>query len=61
VGAAPWQIDRARKDLQGWTEYGLGRAIEVVAETDGNVKGASRDPIYALERMVNVVASYGRN
>lgn len=61
VGAAPWQIDRARKDLQGWTEYGLGRAIEVVAETDANVKGASRDPIYALERMVNVVARYGRN
>ncbi|MDH6532884.1 DNA polymerase-3 subunit delta [Aurantimicrobium minutum] len=60
LGAAPWQIDRARKDLQGWTEYGLGRAIEVVAETDANVKGASRDPIYALERMVNVVASYGR-
>lgn len=60
LGAAPWQIDRARKDLQGWTEYGLGRSIEVVAETDANVKGASRDPIYALERMVNVVASYGR-
>jgi DNA polymerase-3 subunit delta len=61
VGAAPWQIDRARKDLQGWTEFGLGRAIEVIAETDGNVKGASRDPIYALERMVNVVARYGRS
>lgn len=59
-GAAPWQIDRARKDLQGWSETGLGRSIEIVAETDANVKGASRDPIYALERMVNVVARYGR-
>lgn len=60
LGAAPWQIDRARKDVQGWSESGLGHAIEVVAETDANVKGASRDPIFALERMVNVVARYGR-
>lgn len=60
LGAAPWQIDRARKDVQGWSEFGLGHAIEVVAETDANVKGASRDPIFALERMVNVVARYGR-
>lgn len=60
LGAAPWQIDRARKDLSGWSETGLGNAIEVIAQTDANVKGASRDPIYALERMVNVVASFGR-
>lgn len=60
LGAAPWQIDRARKDLQGWSENGLGNAIDVIAATDANVKGASRDPIFALERMVNVVSSYGR-
>lgn len=60
LGAAPWQIDRARKDLSGWSENGLGNAIEVIAQTDANVKGASRDSVYALERMVNVVASYGR-
>lgn len=60
LGAAPWQIDRARKDLSGWSETGLGNAIEVIAQTDANVKGASRDPIYALERMVNVVARYGK-
>lgn len=60
LGAAPWQIDRARKDLSGWSETGLGNAIEVITQTDANVKGASRDPIYALERMVNVVASFGR-
>jgi DNA polymerase-3 subunit delta len=60
LGAAPWQIDRARKDLSGWSEEGLGVALEVIAETDANVKGASRDPIYALEHMVHVVADYGR-
>lgn len=60
VGAAPWQIDRAKRDLQGWSEYGLGTAIEVIARADANVKGGGRDPVYALESMVNVVANYGR-
>lgn len=61
VGAAPWQIDRARKDLQGWNEPGLARAIEAIADADANVKGGGRDPVYAVERMVMVVASYGRD
>ena len=61
VGAAPWQIDRARKDVQGWGDPGLARAIEVIAETDSNVKGGSKDPVFALERMVMVVASHGRD
>jgi DNA polymerase-3 subunit delta len=54
---APWQVDRARRDLQGWTDAGLGRAIEALAETDAQVKGGGRDPVYALERMVEVIAA----
>lgn len=61
VGAAPWQIDRARKDLQNWNEPGLAHAIEVIAQTDANVKGGSRDAVYSLERMVIVVAAFGRS
>jgi DNA polymerase-3 subunit delta len=56
-GLAPWQVDRARRDLQGWTDEGLGRAIETLAATDAQVKGGGRDPIYALERMVGNIAS----
>lgn len=59
-GLAPWQVDRARRDLHGWTDDGLGRCIRVLAETDANVKGAGRDPVYALERMVHVVSTKGR-
>lgn len=58
-GVAPWQVDRARRDLQGWNGEGLGAAIETVAETDENVKGGGRDPVYALERMVTVVSARG--
>lgn len=59
LGLAPWQVDRARRDLVGWTEAGLGRAILVAAETDAAVKGAARDAVYALETLVRVVASRG--
>ncbi|MGI6878101.1 DNA polymerase III subunit delta [Microbacterium sp. gxy059] len=55
---ADWQVDRARRDLQsGWTERSLGVAIQAVARADAEVKGASRDPVFALERMVTVVAT----
>ncbi|MHB1172304.1 MAG: DNA polymerase III subunit delta [Lacisediminihabitans sp.] len=58
-GLAPWQVDRARRDLQGWNEAGLGRCIELLAETDAAVKGAGRDPVFALERMVSIVSAHG--
>ena len=58
-GLAPWQVDRARRDLHGWTETGLGRCIEAIADTDAQIKGLGRDPVFALERMVGVIASRG--
>jgi DNA polymerase-3 subunit delta len=58
-GLQGWQVDRARRDLQGWTDEGLARAIEAIAAADAQVKGAGRDPVYALERMVGVIASRG--
>ena len=58
-GLAPWQVDRARRDLQGWDDAGLGRCIELLAETDAAVKGAERDPVFALERMVMAISARG--
>jgi DNA polymerase-3 subunit delta len=58
-GLAPWMVDRARRDLQGWTDDGLASTIELLAETDFQIKGGGRDPVYALERMIGVVASRG--
>lgn len=59
-GLAPWQVDRARRDLQGWTDEGLGRVIRALAEADAQVKGGGRDPVYALEKMVEIVSDRGR-
>ncbi len=59
-GLAPWQVDRAKRDLQGWTDAGLGRAIEALAEADTQVKGGGRDPVYALERLVEQLSDRAR-
>lgn len=49
---APWQVKRATQDLNAWSGEGLARAIEAVAQADADVKGASRDPMYAVERAI---------
>lgn len=58
-GMAPWQVDRAKRDLQGWSDAGLARAVEAIAAADHQVKGLGRDPVFALERMIGVIASRG--
>ena len=58
-GLAPWQVERAQRDLRGWTDAGLARCISLLAETDASVKGAGRDPVFALERLIGVIARRG--
>ncbi len=52
LGMAPWQVDRARRALGGWTSDALGRCIQAVAAADFEVKGGGRDPVYAVERVL---------
>lgn len=57
LGMKDWQVDRARRDLSGWNETTLGMAIQAAARADAEVKGASRDPVFAVERLVTVIAT----
>ncbi len=57
LGMKDWQIDRARRDLAGWNQAALAIAIQAAARADAEVKGASRDPVFAVERLVTVVAT----
>ena len=57
LGMKDWQVDRARRDLTGWNETSLGMAIQAAARADAEVKGASRDPVFAIERLVTVIAT----
>jgi len=55
LGMAPWQVDKARRQVGGWDPEGLGRAIQAVAAADFEVKGGGRDPVYAVERAILTV------
>jgi DNA polymerase-3 subunit delta len=57
LGMQPWLVEQAQRDVRRWTPEGLIRSIQVTAEADAQVKGLSRDPVYAVERAVTVVAT----
>lgn len=52
----PWKLKTLRQQARGWSPTGVARALAVVAETDALIKGAGRDPAYALERAVIEIA-----
>lgn len=56
LGMAPWQVDRARKDLVGWEPEALARCIQSVAQADFDIKGGSRDADFAMERTLLTLA-----
>jgi DNA polymerase-3 subunit delta len=56
LGMAPWQIDKARRQLSSWSQAGIAKAVGAIARADAQVKGAAVDPIYALERAVTEIA-----
>ena len=56
LGLPPWQIDKARRQLQGWNPATLSAAVATLAQADADIKGASADPGYALERCILEIA-----
>lgn len=67
LSMAPWQVDKARRQLRGWTPDGLASAIEAVAAADLAVKGGlpvpgrrAEDPVYAVERAVLTIGNARR-
>jgi DNA polymerase-3 subunit delta len=57
LGMAPWQIDKARRQLNRWSPGQIADAVGAIAMADAEVKGAASDPIYALEKAVTKIAS----
>jgi DNA polymerase-3 subunit delta len=56
IGMQPWQQDRAIKELAGWSEPQLIELVQLAAQTDFDVKGASRDPEYSIEKLLLAMA-----
>jgi DNA polymerase-3 subunit delta len=56
LGMQPWLVEQAQREVRRWTPEGLVRSIQATAEADAQVKGLSRDPVYAVEHAVTVIA-----
>ena len=57
LGMAPWQIDKARRQLAGWSPRSIAKAVQAIALADAQVKGAASDPIFALEKALATIAA----
>ncbi len=56
LGMAPWQVDQARNEARRFSSAALARSVRALADADAQVKGEARDPVYAVERAVTVIA-----
>jgi DNA polymerase III subunit delta len=56
VGVPPWKLRTLRDQSRGWSDEGIGRAIQAVATADADIKGAASDAAYTLERLVLTVS-----
>ena len=56
LGMQPWLVEQAQRDVRRWTPEGLVRSIQATAEADAQVKGLARDPVYAVEQAVRIIA-----
>jgi len=52
ISVPPWKLKDLSRQARGWTSTGVARAIRLTARADAQVKGASGDAEYALERLV---------
>jgi DNA polymerase-3 subunit delta len=52
----PWKLKNLNTQARGWTPPALARAIRAVAKADADLKGASGDASYTLERLVLTIA-----
>ena len=59
LGMPPWLLDQTRRSLAGWSEEGLANVFIALADADAAGKGAARDPDYALEQLISLIANRG--
>lgn len=57
LGLAPWQIDKARRQLAKWSPALISYSTQELSRADVAIKGAEADPLYALERTVVAIAT----
>ncbi|MCW2542708.1 MAG: polymerase delta subunit [Frankiales bacterium] len=64
LGMPPWKVEKTQRQARAWRPDSISSAMQAVAVADGQVKGASTDAGYAVERallaVVNARGATGR-
>lgn len=55
LGMPDWMLRNLSREARGWNDRALARAINAVAQADHEVKGAGRDPQWAVQRMITEI------
>ncbi len=56
----PYAYGRAKEDIRGWDDEGIGRMLQLIAECDSATKGAERNAEFRLEQFLIALANKGR-
>lgn len=56
----PWVLKNATRQLSGWTSSGMSACIQMLAWADEQSKTNGSDPVYALERSIELISRKGR-
>lgn len=60
LGVVDWVLAKIKQESAGWSEESLTHVIHELAETDFAIKGGQKDPHYALEKLIRLIANKGR-
>jgi len=52
IGAPSWKLKEIAASSASWTQISIARAIRAVSLADAQIKGAARDPDFALEHLI---------
>ena len=61
LSLAPWMAEHVARAARNWDSKRIGRALELIAHADHQVKGLSRDAEYACEQLVLKVSQLAAN
>ena len=61
LGLAPQSFSRAKEEVRGWDDEGIGSMIQLIAECDSATKGGERNAEFRLEQFLLAAARKGRS
>jgi DNA polymerase-3 subunit delta len=60
LGMHPFAFSQTKKVASSWSDEGLAKALQAVADADAAAKGSERQPEYRMEQLIILISNRGR-